>query len=235
MLKILICDDEQDWADRLKDLISLKFKEPFQIKICSSQEELRILEEKESDFDVILMDICLGERNGITLAAELHEKHPKWKFIFVSGYIDKYVEGMFLKIRPSGVLKKPVNADLCIRMLEMISKEKQAEGGIVLKLYRGKIRKLSFDEIIYFESNKRIVTIHLTDGEEQCYDRLDNLEAQLPASFLRCHKSFLVNMDKITGFHTNGIELCDGTIAAVSRTKLKEAKEKYFHYIGMEL
>lgn len=235
MLKILICDDEQDWADQIQTLITENFKEPCQIRICSSQEEVLILEKNGTDFDVVLMDICLGEKNGINLAAELHQKHPEWNFIFISGYIDKYVEGMFLKIRPSGVLKKPVNGQLCIRMLEKISGERKSENGIVLKLYRGKIRKLAFDDIIYFESDKRIVTIHLTDGEEQCYEKLDNLESRLPGSFLRCHKSFLVNMDKITGFLKDSVELCNGTTASVSRTKIKESKEKYFHYIGMEL
>ena len=75
----------------------------------------------------------------------------------------------------------------------------------------------------------------MTNGEEQCYEKLDNLEQQLPDSFLRCHKSFLVNMDKITGFLPNGIQLSDGTVASVSRTKLKESKQKYFQYIGMGL
>lgn len=235
MLKILICDDEQDWSDQLKNLINKSLEEQCLVWTCSTQEEVRALEKKNMDFDLVMMDICLGEKNGISLAAELHRKHPEWKFIFVSGYIDKYVEGMFLKIRPYGVLKKPVNGDLCIRMLNKIMEDKQSERGIVLKLYRGKIKKLPFDDIFYFESNKRIITIHMTYGDEQCYERLDKLEEQLPDSFLRCHKSYLVNMDKITGFLKNGIELCNGTMVSVSRTKMKESKEKYFHYMGMEL
>ena len=235
MLKILICEDEKDWSDHFKNLIHEKFEKTALVRICSSENEIHVLEEKDQDFDVVLMDICLGDKNGITLAADLHQRHPGWKFIFVSGYIDEYIEGMFLKIRPYGVLKKPVNDGLFIRMLEMLSQDNPSEHGIVLKLYRGKIRKLLFDEIIYFESNKRIVNIHMTNGEEQCYEKLDNLEQQLPDSFLRCHKSFLVNMDKITGFLPNGIQLSDGTVASVSRTKLKESKQKYFQYLGMGL
>lgn len=235
MLKILICEDEKDWADHLKNLIHEKFQKTSLIRICSSENDVRALEEKEQDFDVVLMDIRLGDKDGITLASDLHLRHPGWKFIFVSGYIDEYIEGMFLKIRPYGVLKKPVNDELFIRMLEMLSQDNPSVQGIVLKLYRGKIRKLLFDEIIYFESNKRIVNIHMTTGEEQCYEKLDNLEQQLPDSFLRCHKSFLVNMDKITGFFPSGIQLSDGTVASVSRTKLKESKSKYFQYIGMGL
>ena len=235
MLSILICEDEKEWAESIRTLILKNYGADAQVRVCLSKEELDREEKSGGEFDAVLMDIQLGGENGIELASELKNRHPQWQFIFVSGYIDEYLEGMFLSIRPAGVLRKPVDGDLCIRLLEKLSREKQSEQGILMKLYGGRIRKIPFKEINYFESDKRIVKIHLTGAEEQCYEKLDNLEKHLPDSFLRCHRSFLVNMDKITGFEKNKIKLSDGTTVDVSRMKMKDSRDKYIRYAGMRL
>lgn len=94
---------------------------------------------------------------------------------------------------------------------------------------------MKINEIRFIESNKRIVYIHTESGREQCYTSLNALETRLPENFLRCHKSFLVNMEKIKSFSRTGIILYSGEEISISRTKISESKRKYFTYIGMEM
>ena len=67
------------------------------------------------------------------------------------------------------------------------------------------------------------------------YEKLDCLENQLRSEFVRCHKSYLVNMkwvrrvDSKLVFLTNGIEI------PVSRNKMTETKDKVFEYFGRQL
>lgn len=232
-MRILICEDEQIWQDKLTKLICDKFDQDSEIMCCTSPEEVYAL--GHDVFDVVLMDIRLEDKNGIYLAAELKKQHPDWKFIFVSSYTDEYLEGIFLKIKPYGILKKPLDEKICIELLEMVKKDPAHKDAIALRLYGGKIIKFQTSEINYFESDKRIVKVHLTGRYEQCYEKLDFVEKQLSCSFVRCHKSFLVNMDKLRAFEKNTIELIDGTQIPVSRAKIKGVKEKYFKYIGMGL
>lgn len=232
-MRILICEDEQIWRDKLSELILDKFDHDSEIVCCSKPEDVYALEHEI--FDIVLMDIRLEDENGIALAAELKKRHPDWKFIFVSSYTDTYLEGIFLKIKPYGIWKKPLDERMCIDLLEMAKNDPAHKDSIVLKLYGGRTVKFQTHEILYFESDKRIVKIHLAGCCEQCYEKLDFMEKQLSVGFLRCHKSFLVNMDKIRAFEKNIIELEDGTILPVSRAKVKAVKEKYFQYIGMGL
>ena len=51
-------------------------------------------------------------------------------------------------------------------------------------------------------------TVYFGGKEERCYEKLDHLEKHLPDHFLRCHKSFLVNMDRIRNFEKHRLSLC---------------------------
>lgn len=235
VLKILICEDEKDWADYMEGLIHTRLEKDSSVTICHSGKEIYETTEKADEFDVALMDICLKDANGIAVAKDLQKKYPDVKIIFISGYVNEYLEGLFLKVRPYGILRKPLDEEICVKMLEKAWNDKKAERGIALKLQGGKVRNLRLKDIYYLESDKRIVIVHLKDGEEKCYERLDNIQERLPSSFLRCHKSFLVNMDKISSFQTKGVELLNGAVIDVSRTRMKETKTQYFQYIGMEL
>ncbi len=242
MLNILICEDEKKFLEELTGLVGESLGGQVRTVACNSMAEFKKATEKNvRDFDMALMDICLGESDGIELAAQLKEKNPQLKIIFISGHVDNYLEGLFLKVKPYGVLRKPLNREICMQMLEKAAEEKEAESDLcpektlALRVIGGEIRKIPLDQVELFESSRRIVTVYFAGKEERCYEKLDHLERQLPDQFLRCHKSFLVNMDRIRNFEKHQIELESGRMVDVSRSRLKEAREKYFQYVGAKL
>ena len=99
---------------------------------------------------------------------------------------------------------------------------------------RNRISNIQIDAIRYAESNKRRVYIYTESGMVYCYGSLNDLEAQLPDYFLRCHKSFLVNMKKIERFNGNDLCLYTGEEIRVSRNKKVEARNKYMTYLQEE-
>ena len=64
---------------------------------------------------------------------------------------------------------------------------------------RAELIQLRYNEIEYFESNYRIVHIHLKNGEIKSINaRLDDIQQTLPGEvFCRCHKSYLVNLQSV--------------------------------------
>ena len=241
MLKILICEDEKDFLEELTAAITTELTGKVRISACNTLEEFRNVTEKEMrDLDLALMDICLGKDDGIELAAQMKEINPQLKIVFISGHVDAYMEGLFLKVKPYGLLRKPLNSRICIRMLEKAAQEKEQEDlspekTLALRVIGGEIRKIPLEQVELFESSRRIVTVYFGGKEERCYEKLDHLEKHLPDHFLRCHKSFLVNMDRIRNFEKHRLELESGRIVDVSRSRLKEAREKYFQYVGAKL
>lgn len=154
----------------------------------------------------------------------------------MTGYKEEYSEILFLSIKPFGILGKPVNSELLISLLHQAAEECKVEDDVVISVkFKNKISNVRIDEIKFIESDKRVVYIHTESGKEQCYSSLNDLEVQLPEKFLRCHKSFLVNMEKIKSFSRTNLTLYSGEEIGISRTKIAESKRKYFTYIGMEL
>jgi DNA-binding LytR/AlgR family response regulator len=62
--------------------------------------------------------------------------------------------------------------------------------------------------IVYIESLSDYIKVHsLKVGEITSKEKISVLSEKLPAQFIRIHRSFIVNKDKITRFNANEIEL----------------------------
>ena len=64
------------------------------------------------------------------------------------------------------------------------------------------------------------------------YEKMDELEKELKGSFVRCHKSFLVNLMHVRSVDGRDITLMNGKKIPISRNKSAETKEKVFAYLG---
>ena len=232
MLKILACEDDALVLEEIQKRIE-KVKS-YQIDLCLIDDAVdeKIL---DKNYDVVLMDIRLKELDGIQMAVQMRNYQPHLKFIFISNYIDEYLEGLFLEIDPYGILKKPINYEYLFELLEKLHQEKMAQKGIVLKMYGGQVSRFDPKDIRYIESNKRVIEIHYKNQIERCYNSLDNIQMRLPDYFIRCHKSYLVNMKEIENFGHKNIRLYSGEIIDVSRSKRKETLESYMKFIREEL
>ena len=234
-MNIWICDDDSITAEELRKRIT-EYREisPVVRLFQSGKELIDSINAGKSDADVILMDIEMGEENGVEISSEITELLSDIKIIFVTGYRDEYVEKLFLQVKPFGILSKPVDNDV-LRELLLQAESIDQDNKILAIKYKNIVSNIRINDIIYIESYKRVAYIHTINGEEQCYLTLDDLEEKLPDTFVRCHKSYLVNMKCIARFTANKFILKDGTEITVSRTKLSEARKQYFDYIGMRM
>jgi DNA-binding LytR/AlgR family response regulator len=70
-----------------------------------------------------------------------------------------------------------------------------------------KFIKISFDEILYVESIKDYVRIHLEDKKVMTKDTIGSFLKKLPSHFLRVHRSYIVNTTKVTAFTSLDVEI----------------------------
>ena len=90
------------------------------------------------------------------------------------------------------------------------------------------IRKLALEDIYYFESNRRVLVIHTRKGEVTFYGKLDDIQKNLAdKDFIRTHQSFLVNALKIKTVKKDSVELSDGEVLPVSKSRATAVKEAY--------
>ncbi|HBF5972103.1 TPA: response regulator, partial [Clostridioides difficile] len=107
MIKIAICEDEKEQQELLKryinqifDALSVKCR----LEVFNSGEEL--LEGYSKDTDVLLLDIQMGQINGIDTARKVRVLDDKVEIIFITALIEYALEGY--EVRAYRYLIKPV-------------------------------------------------------------------------------------------------------------------------------
>lgn len=231
-MRVLICDDEEAIVSVITDTVLMNFPDAFVTGVHSQKELTEVLnKEHEEPYDVIFLDLVLGEDNGVNLGMFISRKFPETKIIFISGFVEKVSE-VFFSVRPYGFICKPFDAEIIVRYLNNIIKEAESEANIFDFVFKGKHRSMKINDIVYFESDRNKVIIHGVSDTVFVTDRLDNVEASLPDGFVRCHKSYLVNMRYIHYYNKSSFELINGECINISRSKKNLAEEKYFSYKG---
>ena len=232
MIKIAICDDEQLVRDYIENILRRKYGDGIVISHYEKAESLlEAWEQADNREDIVLMDIRLTQMDGISAAQNLQEKHHNVKIIFITGYIDYATE--IFRAEPIYFLIKPVREEKLIEAVEKAKTymKKECSRMLVCNL-KGVVVKVDIDQIYYLESDRRVSYVYEEKRTIALNQKLKELEKQLPDSFLRCHQSFLVNMQYIRSFSGQEIELVDGRKIPVSRPKYAAARETFLKYLG---
>ncbi len=202
MLRIAICDDDSKFTRKLETLVlqeSQKLGIRADTDVFSDGKTLLKSFQNGDHYELIFIDIEMEQVDGITAARRIREIDRTVLLVYVSGY-DKYLKELF-EVEPFRFLSKPLNPVQFARYFKEACKRINETEVFYQFTFNKEIRKISVKDIVYFESNNRIVYIHLKDGtNEYFYGKLNNVEKELAASrqyFLRIHQSFLVNYDYI--------------------------------------
>ncbi|MBR5308942.1 MAG: response regulator transcription factor [Clostridia bacterium] len=181
--------------------------------------------------DIIISDICLGDGDAIETLGALQQKNDKLKIIYMTGFVQNATR--IFKSNPSHFLVKPFEASALLEAIEKCENEIASENDDMLFLpCNGGNICIRKKRIKYIESNGRKLKIYKTDGVTECYGRLDELEDQLGETFLRCHKSYIVNMVYIKTFIGAKIELVTGEELSVSRSCAAGARDAHTVFLG---
>ena len=138
-------------------------------------------------------------------------------------------------IRPSGVLFRPLQNSQIRDMLEEIIIELERLTGnentnmFVFKA-EGATKRVLFKEILFFEASSKKVIIHTKGQEISYYDSIENLASSLPPYFLRCHRSYIVNTQKIKELRgaEMELELISGERLPYSRSYRNAVKQVFY-------
>lgn len=236
MLKIAVCDDEEKIVKTICNMIEKNVSDEISIEKFYNSFSLTdyYLKGVKKSLDILIIDVELGADNGIFVASLIKKQYPNAKIIIVTGYVN-YAADIF-ETEPIYFLIKPISEEKLKKALEKSFKEIEVDkhNCMSISLKEG-IIKILMRDIKYFESQGRYLFIHERNLTRKVYLKLDDVEKDLPSNFLRCHKSYIVNMDYIKEFRNKEILLLSDDIVCVSRPKYAEAKLKFLNYLGDKL
>ncbi len=229
-MKILICDDNYNFAEGLRKSLAVKLPENVQWYLCGNGKKLMEYLSEEGSFDLLLMDICLKGDNGIQLSKTVLKRFPQTAVIFITGYPELFYETVYLSVRPYGFVKKPVNQDLLLTLVRQALWEKENNSWIYVRTTGG-MKKVFPTDIRYIESQKHVLYFHNVSEILKSYGRISDISAQLPGGFLQCHKSFLINLQYVQSYMGDHFVLADGTHIGISQTRRKAVRQQFFQYL----
>ena len=238
MLQIVVCDDEAPERERIALMVLQsmgKMNINCEVSQFSCGEDLIDSIRQGNLYDILILDVFMGISNGISIAREIRNFDNDCPIIFATNSKEHAIEGYgvhalqyFLKPIDQEKLQHSLNQALNL----IKAKEKKY---ICLSNKQGSYR-ICINDIVYVESQARLVHLHTEDGRSYSfYQRLTNVYDELShPCFLRCHKSYIVNMDYVRYITGNTVILENGEQIPVS-IKISDAKYSFTKYIGNQI
>lgn len=232
-MRIAVCDDDRAIREELFRLIQKQVSDVDIMGYPSGEEMISA----KGNFDICFLDIEMGKMSGMDLARRIREQEERVRqrsiIIFVTGYRE-YMEEAF-DVNAFHYLVKPIDEERFAEVFSRAWKEasvfyEQAKKYIIVKS-SGAQQKLFLKNIYYIESGNKKVIIHTTDRTLEVYGKMDELENRLGGTFYRCHRCYLVNMEKISAYSANNIQVTNGDNLLLARKKYSDFIKTYMRYV----
>ena len=211
--KLAICDDNHTDCNYVLSLVN-KWAERRNISVkintFPSAESFLFHYAEEKDYDILLLDVEMGEMDGVTMAKAIRRQNETVQIVFITGYSDYIAEGY--EVAALHYLMKPVREEKLFEVLtRACEKIKKNERCLYLEL-AGEMIRIAFWEIYYVDVQKNYVTIHTETTHSFTIKKpLSELEVKLDDRFFRIGRSCIVNLDYISRVTKTTVFLMDGT------------------------
>ena len=164
--------------------------------------------------DITFIDVDMPQLSGIELGELLQDKTS---IAFVTAY-DKFAIRAFEQNAVDYILK-PIMYERFLKCINKLNSrtikntvpedDNNQRGHFYIQYeMKGKIVKIEYNDVIYIEALKNYVIIHTHTSNYITYLTMKEMEENLPSSlFMRVHKSYIINVDKVITIDGNNIQL----------------------------
>jgi two-component system LytT family response regulator len=221
MIRCIAIDDE---PLALKQIVGYIRKTPFlelKAEFGSALKAVTFLQENE--IDLMFVDINMPDLNGLDFVKS--QSNPP-KVIFTTAYSEYAVEGF--KVNALDYLLKPIDYDVFIKSANRAhewfdlqeKKNIKIESNDTFLFIKSeyKVLRINLSDIKYIEGMREYIRVHMVSQRPiMTLVSMKKIEEYLPQNkFMRVHRSYIVNLDKITTIDRNRIIFDNSTYIPVS-------------------
>lgn len=212
MLKVILCEDNKKQRDDLTQIVeNTIIRENFDMQIVVStdnpEEVLDYMLNNPNTVAIYFLDVYLNASiNGIKLAEKIRDFDPVGFIIFVTTHsemsfltFEYKVEAMDYIIKDQyQSIKERINQCLTKAYSRYLAKNKMDDSIFTIQTDETVIH-IKYSDILFFETSEQVhkVRIHEEKRQIEFYGTLKDIEKNLDHRFYRCHRSFIVNKEKI--------------------------------------
>ena len=236
-MNIALCDDDPKIIEEMKRLITswakIRDLRDVSAESFSSAEGLLLSIEDTAGFDAYFLDLELPKMHGFELAQEIRKGDSKVPIVFVTNSDDYLLRGYELEL--CRYLKKPLCQDTFFSALDKCREKYDVsqDTSFVIRL-NGTSMRLDHKDIVYImsEAHTAVYVLHQNPPIRQpIRSNFEQFAGDLPEVFLRCHKSFIVNLLHVYSYNAAQIRMTNGEeipIGKVYRETAVRALQEWF-------
>lgn len=231
-MKIAVCDDSHMERGHLEEVLGeLSSKWILEWDTYTSGEELvEKIDIDSKKYDLFILDIEMQGINGIDLAHELFIKNRKAIFIFVTNYSQYAIQAFDLHV--AAYITKPITAERLDKELTKIKPFIREFGKKFTFMSNWTEYTINCNEILYFEKIGRNLMIQTEQGEfrsnmslKEVWNQIDEME------FAFTHRSYIVNLSKISKIAEKEVVLDDGVKVPISRSYKEDVRKQHLDFL----
>ncbi len=229
-ITISICDDDAELTAFLRDLLNVWAQDKslvLNINEYESSEQFMFCY-PDDPCDLLLLDIEMPGINGMELAKKLRAEGDMLPIIFITGYSEymQYgydVEALHYLLKPVEKSRLYMALDKYVDRITLYSDE------ILVPTAEGSTH-ISPNDIMYIEAQGRKTCIHLKSFHIECTLGISRLEDKKLTGFVRCHRSFIVNLRFVRSIGRTELTLDNGVEIPLSRRLFGEFNKKFIEF-----
>jgi two-component system, LytTR family, response regulator len=168
---------------------------------------------KHQKADVIFLDINMPALSGLEMAALIPKDQ---RIIFTTAYAEHALDSFAFHV--IDYLLKPVSFKRFLQAIQKLQLQLQPAGNIevpekepeLLFIKSGRtVINIRFSDILFIEAHKEYLQIHTKDQKHLVYKRMKDMAASLPASFIRIHNSYIINLQHLQKTNAQSVQIDD--------------------------
>lgn len=229
--KAAICDDNKADAEYVAELLTEWAKERGYVvraKCFPSAESFLFHYAEDKAYDILLLDIEMGETDGVALAKKVRQEDESLQIVFITGYPDYIGEGY--EVAALHYLMKPVDRKKLFMVLDRAAVNLQKHKQAVVLPVDGEEVKVPVEAIQYVEAFSHRVSVVTTKGIYELRRSISEMETLFGKGFVRCHRSYLVGLHFVAGLSKTKVTLDDGTELPLSRSSAAMVHKAFVEY-----
>ena len=236
-MKIAICDDEVLQLELLNHYVERWANEQdvnYSVELFQSAESFHFQWLEDSSYDVILLDIEMGELDGIHLSKLIREKDNRIQIIFITALSDYIHEGY--EVDAINYLIKPISEQKLKETLNKAIGRKESKSKSIFIESSGVIYRVDEDSIMYIEIKNHQLYVYKKDKVITTRKPLKEIEKILSKDeFIKPHRSYMVALKYIKRIDSKQITLKDNSLIPISRGNYGKVQERFFDYFKRDV
>ncbi len=227
-LNVIILEDDVTHAMQLKQLLEQWSKQNnISISIRHFFNDKDFSGNSYDEDELFFIDIELGSANGMDIAKRLRKDGFCGNIIFLTAFSEYVFDGYH--VQALDYLLKPISREKLEQCMKPILKNMEGS----YHVYRTKTEtvKIPYNKILAFTSFRHYVDIIIQSNDNETRYRqkisLRDLQDQLPEEFVRCHRTIIININKVMKLTHKDVTLSDNSVYPVSESYLKNIQDAF--------